>query len=207
MTFKCHYSWFYIIHKVQWHNWNLLLIHLIPFSHFFKYFSKKHNLIWPYFECFKVSKLINLLELYFDTYFWMDFASVLCTIFEQLLPTKWRLPNNRNKCGVKHSYTNNGENNLSKAAQNVTQNTQNTCNIYHKLNVKVNFKVSEVWMTLLLHACCHNENSQLISPCCLHSVVYSKLQPAQSFIKWLKYLVCVSKFSLPCFPFYYLLSK
>ena len=34
----------------------------------------------------KVSKLINLLELYFDTYFWMDFASVLCTIFEQLLP-------------------------------------------------------------------------------------------------------------------------
>ena len=74
MTFKCHYSWFYIIHKVQWNNWNLL--HLIPFSHFFKYFSKKHNLIWPYFECFKVSKLINLLELYFDTYFWMDFASV-----------------------------------------------------------------------------------------------------------------------------------
>ena len=62
MTFKCHYSWFYIIHKVQWHNWNLLLIHLLPFSHFFKYFSKKHNLIWPYFECFKVSKLINLLE-------------------------------------------------------------------------------------------------------------------------------------------------
>jgi hypothetical protein len=74
----------------------------------------------------------------------MDFASVLCTIFEQLLPTKWRLPNNRNKCGVKHSYTNNGENNLSKAAQNGTQNTQNTCNIYHKLNVKVNFKIPEV---------------------------------------------------------------
>jgi hypothetical protein len=29
---------------------------------------------------------MNLLELYFATYFWMDFASVLCTIFEQLLP-------------------------------------------------------------------------------------------------------------------------
>ena len=86
MTFKCHYSWFFIIHKVQWHNWNLLLIHLIPSSHFFKYFSKKHNLIWPYFEYFNFFKLINLLELYFDTYFWMDFASVLCTIFEQLLP-------------------------------------------------------------------------------------------------------------------------
>ena len=100
-----------------------------------------------------------------------------------------------------HSYTNNGENNLSKDAQIVTQNTPNTCNIYHKLKVKVNFKVSEVWMNLLLHACCCNENSQLISPCCLHSVVYSKLQPAQGFIKWLKYLVCVSNFSLPCFPF------
>ena len=136
------------------------------------------------------------MELYFDTYFWMDF-----TIFEQLLPTKWRLPNNSNKCGVKHSYTNNGVNNLSKAAQNVTQNTQNTCNIYNKLNVKLNFKVSEAWMNLLLLACCHNENSQLISPCCLHSVVYSKLQPAQSFIKWLRYLVCVSNFFLPCFQF------
>ena len=49
------------------------------------------------------------------------------------------------QCGVKHSYTNNGENNLSKDAQIVTQNTPNTCNIYHKLNVKVNFKVSEVF--------------------------------------------------------------
>ena len=88
----------------------------------------------------------------------MDFASVLCTIFEQLLPTKWRLPNNRNKSGVENSYTNNGENNLSKDAQIVTQNTPNTCNIYHKLKVKVNFKVSEVWMILLFHACCHNEN-------------------------------------------------
>jgi hypothetical protein len=75
----------------------------------------------------------------------MDF-----TIFEQLLPTKWRLPNNSNKCGVKHSYANNGVNNLSKAAQNVTQNTQNTCHIYHKLNVKVNFKVSEFALACLL---------------------------------------------------------
>ena len=56
------------------------------------------------------------------------------------------------------SYTNIGENNLSKDAQIVTQNTPNTCNIYHKLKVKVNFKVSEVWMILLFHACCHNEN-------------------------------------------------
>ena len=57
--------------------------------------------------------------------------SVLCTIFEQLLPNKWRL-HNRNKCGVKQSYTNNGENNLSKDAQIVKHNTPNTCNIYHK---------------------------------------------------------------------------
>ena len=59
---------------------------------------------------------------------------------------------------MENSYTNNGQNNLSKAAQNGTQNPQNTCNIYHKLNVRVNFKVSEVWMILLFHACCHNEN-------------------------------------------------
>ena len=57
-----------------------------------------------------------------------------------------------------HSYTNNGENNRSKDAQIVTQNYPNTCNIYHKLKVKVNFKVSEVWMILLFHACCHKEN-------------------------------------------------
>ena len=71
------------------------------------------------------------------------------------------------------SYTNIGENNLSKDAQIVTQNTPNTCNIYHKLNVKVYFKISEVWMILLFHACCHNENKQIMIFC---STKYYKKQ-------------------------------
>jgi hypothetical protein len=61
-----------------------LKLTLDPFDTFFPFLQIFFQ--EPYFECFKVSKLMNLLELYFATYFWMDFASVLCTIFEQLLP-------------------------------------------------------------------------------------------------------------------------
>ena len=78
-------------------------VHLIPFSHFFKYFSVIYNLIWPYFECFKVSQLINLLRTLLWYLFFDGFCKRFMYYFWATFTWKMEATNNRNKCGVKQS--------------------------------------------------------------------------------------------------------